>query len=211
MLFAMSDKVNRFKSRPVYFALGGLVFLLFVTACTLHPAKTLKSCRYHFLTLTFSGMDAGQTHWLLDVSVANPNAHPVNLSRMRFALLHDADTLLSGWNPAKKEIAPNDSQVVQTTLDLPNSLWKRLPGSIWSDTDAKFLITADAFLDTWVGQFEVPNAVHQTVHVNMPAQMAKYRDLLMQKMFSWPGRKLHEDVAPPPTDDGDSLPPDSSL
>lgn len=207
MLFAMPDKVNRFTTAPLYIALGSLLFL---SACSLHPAKTLKSCRYSFLTLTFSGMDAGQTHWLLDVAVTNPNAKPVTLSRMRFALLHDADTLLTGWNPAQKEIAPLDSQVIQTTLDLPNALWKRLPGSIWSDTDAKFVVTADAFLDTWVGQIEVPGAVHQTIHVNMPAQMAKYRDLLMQKMFSWPGRKLKEDV-PPPSDDGDSLPPDGSL
>ncbi len=207
MLFAMRDKVNRFSTAPFFSA---LVCVLLLSACSLRPAKTIKSCRYRFQTLTFSGMDAGQTHWLLDVAVANPNSKPVTLSRMRFALLHDADTLLTGWNPAKKEIAPLDSQVIQTTLDLPNALWKRLPGSIWSDTDAKFLVTADAFLNTWVGPIEVPDAVHQTIHVNMPAQMAKYRDMLMQRMFSWPGRKLKEDVAPP-SDDGDSIPPDGSL
>ena len=158
--------------------------ILLLASCTYRSTKDLKSCRTHFQGLTFSGMDAGQTHWNMDLAVVNPNKHPITLTKLHFTLMHEADTLLTGWNPSKMELAVGDSEIVRTNLDLPNAVWKRLPSSIWTQTDAQFLVTTDAYLDTWLGQIKVPNAVRETIHVNMPEQMAKYRDMLLQKMFS---------------------------
>ena len=143
-------------------------------------------------------MDGGATQWHLDIAVANPNKRPVTIARVHYAVLHDADTLLTGWNPAQREIAAADSQIIQTTLAIPNTLWKRLPTDIWSKTDAAFLVTADTYLDTWLGPIEARGALRETIHINMPEQMAKYREMIMQKLFSWPGQKVEQGPEPAP-------------
>ena len=126
---------------------------------------------------------------------------------MRYALLYQADTLLTGWNPEAKTVPAKDSAVLRTSLDIPNTLFARLPPGIWSQTDAKFQLVADAYLSTWVGDVVVPNAVKETVHINMVEQVAKYKDLLMQRFFSWPGRQLEDgginspNPDPPPPDE----------
>jgi hypothetical protein len=194
----LSSMPNRAYPAFASFKIVSLTFFIGLSGCARHPEKALKACRYQFNSFAFSGMDAGQTHWRLDISIVNPNKHPVTLVQMKYSLLHDVDTLLSGANPIKRELAVGDSQVIQTTLDIPNTLWKRLPADIWSQTDAKFLVVTDAYLDTWAGPIFVPGAMRQTVHVNMPEQVAKYRDMLMQKMFSWPGNKLDESPTPGP-------------
>lgn len=199
MLFAMSLKVNRF---PAFLAAA-----LILSACSLHPSRGLKSCKYTFRSFTFLGMDAGQTHWQVDVAVANPNAHEVTLTRMRYALLYGPDTLLSGWNPEAKLIAAKDSAVLSTSLDLPNTLFTRLPPGIWSQTDARFPILADVYLHTWLGDIVVAQAVKDTVRINMVAQVAKYKEMLMRSFFKWPGRHLedggiHAPDDGPPRDDG---------
>lgn len=194
----MSTKVNRFPGdgadSPTRFlaCAWAVLALLLLGACTLHPGRGLKSCQYRFQTFTFLGMDAGQTHWQVDVAVSNPNDHDVTLTRMRYALLYNADTLLSGWNPEKQTVAAKDSMMLRTTLDLPNTLLKRLPPEIWTQTDAKFLIQADAYLTTWVGDIVVPGAVKETVHINMIEQLARYKDMLMRQFFTWPGRHLED-------------------
>jgi len=67
----------------------------------LYPAsgRGVKSCRYWFQALTFTGLDSQATHWKLNVAVVNPNSHEVSLTRMHYALMYQADTLLTGWNP----------------------------------------------------------------------------------------------------------------
>jgi hypothetical protein len=196
MLFAMSTKVNRFPARradsPAALRACVLAAVLLALAACTHPGRGLKSCRYRFQTFTFTGMDAQQTHWQVDVAVTNPNAHEVTLTRMRYALLYQADTLLSGWNPEKKTVGANDSMMVRTSLDLPNTLFTRLPPGIWAQTDAQFVIVADAYLNTWVGDIVVPGAIRQTVHINMTEQLAKYKDMLMRRFFTWPGRHLED-------------------
>ncbi len=188
MLFAMLRKVN------------AILLVLLWTGCAVNPAKTLKGCRYQFKNLAFTGMEGSQTHWQLDFSIYNPNVKSVDLVKMHFAILHASDTLLSGWNPNAVTIAAGDSQMVSTLLDLPNAAWKQLPANIWSDTAAQFQVTADAYLQTWLGAVVVPYAVHATVTVNMPAQVAKYRDMMLQKLFSWPGKHLGDDSNAPPRD-----------
>lgn len=183
MLFAMGPKVNRFR----FLAAAALI-----CACSLHPGRGVKACKYRFQTLAFSGLDGNASHWRMDVAVANPNAHEVTLNRMRYALLYESDTLLTGWNPEKRLIAAKDSQVIATTLDLPNAILKRLPAGIWSQTDAKFKLVADAYVSTWVGDIMVPYAINETVHINMTEQVAKYRDLVMKRFFGWPGNHLEE-------------------
>ncbi len=189
-------------------ALLALVGLL--AACSLHPGRGVKSCRYWFQALSFTGLDSQATHWKLNVAVVNPNSREVSLTRMHYALMYQADTLLTGWNPEKRVLAPGDSQLIETTIDLPNALWKRLPGDIWSQTDAKFLVVADAYVTTWVGDILVPHAIKETVHINMTEQVARYRDMVMKRFFGWPGQHLSDggiaapdssaprDVSPPP-------------
>src|SRR6185436_10337876 len=108
----------------------------------------------------------------------NPNPHEVTLQKIRFALVHEQDTLITGWNPEKRVLAPGDSQALRATLQLPHAAFKRLPNDIWTDPDARFELIGDAFLDTWVGEMRFPGAFHQVIHVNMPQQMARYRDLM---------------------------------
>ncbi|MDB5103607.1 MAG: hypothetical protein JWP91_1296 [Fibrobacteres bacterium] len=193
MLFAMIAKVNRFPHAPSpWLRLPAAALVLLLAACALNPGRGVKSCKYRFQTLGFTGMDAQATHWRMDVAVTNPNAKDVTLTRMRYALLYQADTLLSGWNPEKRTITANDSQMIQTSLDIPNALWKRLPADIWTQTDAKFDLIADAYLSTWVGDIMVPHAVKETVHINMTEQVAKYRDMVMKRFFGWPGEHLNE-------------------
>lgn len=188
MLFAMRAKVNR-----ISWTLG----ILILAGCT-HPGRGVKSCKYRFQNFSFLSMDAAQTHWQVDVAVTNPNDHEVTLTRMRYALLHESDTLLSGWNPEKRVVRANDSMSMRTTIDLPNSVLKRLPPGIWSQKDAKFTFVADAYLNTWMGDIVVPQAIKETVKIDMTQQVAKYRDMLMQKFFSWPGRRLEDGEIPAP-------------
>jgi hypothetical protein len=162
-----------------------------------HVGRGVKSCRYHFQDLSFMGMDASASHWKLRLGVANPNPREVTLTRMRFSLLHEADTLLSGWNPEERVLPAGDSQSVETTLDLPNAVFQRLPPLIWTQSDARFRIVADAYVHTWMGDLMVPQAIDQIVHVDMTKQAARLRDLLMQKLFSWPQR-LREGGIPRP-------------
>jgi late embryogenesis abundant protein len=177
---------------------------IFLASCSWLPGRGFKSCKYRFQTLTFLGMDAQATHWHMDVAVSNPNAKEVSLTRMRYALLYQADTLLSGWNPEKRVLAAGDSQVIRTTLDLPNAVFKRLPPALWSQTDAQFTLVADAYLNTWIGDVTVPQAIKETVHIDMTEQVAKYRDMVLKRFFGgWPGKRLNEGgiVAPDSTNE----------
>lgn len=170
--------------------------LLCLAGC-FHIGRGVKSCRYQFKDLAFAGMDGSATHWKMRLGVANPNRHEVTITRMRFTLLREADTLLSGWNPEQHVLPAGDSTLIETSLDLPNAIFQRLPPGIWSQTDARFRIVADAYLHTWMGDLMVPNAIDQTVHVDMTKQVARLRDMLMQKLFSWP-QKLREGGIPQP-------------
>jgi hypothetical protein len=211
MLFAMNAKVNLFPGLRFAGWTALVMAIAFLAACGMGPGPGVKSCKYRFQTLGFTGMDAQATHWQMDVAVSNPNAKEVTLTRMRYALLYQADTLLSGWNPEKRVVAPNDSQMMRTTMDIPNALWKRLPPGIWSQTDAQFQLVADAYLSTWLGDVVVPNAVKETVHINMTEQVAKYRDMIMKRFFSWPGEHLNEGgiAGPDSSAPGDPAPPRS--
>jgi len=131
---------------------------------------------------------------------------------MRFSLLHEADTLLSGWNPEARNVPAGDSMPVEATLDLPNAVFQRLPAGIWMQNDARFRIIADAYVHTWMGDLMVAKAIDQTVHVDMTKQTARLRDLLMQRLFSWhqhlreggipqPDTSEPVPVAPPPGED----------
>jgi hypothetical protein len=194
MLFAMASKVNRFPALPLVLAATALFLAsFFLASCSWLPGRGFKSCKYRFQTLSFLGMDAQATHWHLDVAVTNPNAKDVSLTRLRYALLYQADTLLSGWNPEKRILAAGDSQVIRTTLDLPNAVFKRLPPALWSQTDAQFTLVADAYLSTWIGDVMVPQAIKETVHIDMTEQVAKYRDMVLKRFFGgWPGNRLNE-------------------
>lgn len=172
-----------------------------------HFGRGVKSCRYTFQGLSFAGMDASATHWKLRLGVANPNPHEVTLSRMRFTLLHEADTLVSGWNPEEHALPAGDSLSVETSLDLPNAIFQRLPAGIWSQTDARFRIIGDAYLHTWLGDLLVPKAIDQDVHVDMTKHVARLRDLLMQKLFSWPQRLREGEIPRPDTNEPAPVPP----
>ena len=175
-------------------------FLALALVCLMgcfHIGRGVKSCRYHFQDLAFAGMDASATHWKMRLGVVNPNPHEVTLTRMRFTLLREADTLLSGWNPEQHVLPAGDSTSIETSLDLPNAVFQRLPAEIWTQTDARFRIVADAYLHTWMGDLLVAKAIDQTVHVDMTKQVARLRDLLMQRLFSWP-QKLKEGEIPQP-------------
>jgi hypothetical protein len=175
MLFTMPTWVNR--------TLLATALLSLMGCSLLHPARGVKACRYGFRSIAFSGFDGAQTNWRLDMSVVNPNPHPVTLNRMHFALKHGEDTLLSGWNPQKQELAAGDSQVVHATLQLPNAALSRLPPEMLINPDAQFTLIGDAYLDTWLGAMRFPGAFHQTIHVNMPEQIARYRDMMMRQFF----------------------------
>lgn len=185
-----------------FFLVSIFLASIFLTSCSWLPGRGFKSCKYRFQTLTFLGMDAQATHWHMDVAVSNPNSKEVSLTRMRYALLYESDTLLSGWNPEKRILAAGDSQIIRTTLDLPNAVFKRLPPALWSQTDAQFTLVADAYLNTWLGDVTVPQAIKETVHIDMTEQVAKYRDMVLKRFFGgWPGNRLNEGgiVAPDST------------
>jgi hypothetical protein len=152
-------------------------------------------------------MDASATHWKLRLGVANPNPHAITLSRMRFSLLHEADTLLSGWNPDQHVLGAGDSISAETSLDLPNAIFQRLPAGIWTQSDAQFRIVADAYLHTWMGDVLVPHAIDQIVHVDMAKQMARFRDLMLQRLFSWPDKLRGGGIPRPDTSEPAPVPP----
>lgn len=185
-----------------------LVFLLLgLTSCALfNPGKGLKSCRYTYRSLAFASVDKERTYWVVDVGVVNPNVHPVTLEKMRFSLVHGKDTLLTGWNPAKKAVAAGDSTILQSTLELPHAALQRLPPSLLANTNAEFTLIGDAFLQTWVGEVHVQDALKKTIHVNMPEQVAKVRNLFMKHLF--PGFGF---PAPRPSDPRQPLQPPSPL
>ena len=179
------------RAKPIFIAT-----VLLLAGC--YPiGRGMKSCRYTYQSLAFAGMDAAATHWKLRLGIANPNPHEVTLTRMRFALLHEADTLLSGWNPEPHRLPAGDSLSLETGLDLPHAVFQRLPRDIWAQTDARFRIVADAYLHTWVGDLLVPRAIDQVVRVDMTKHVAQFRDMLMQKLFTWP-RHLREGGIPQP-------------
>jgi hypothetical protein len=184
-----------------------LAAILAVLAGCYHPGRGVKSCRYTFRNLAFMGMDAGATHWKLRMVVANPNPHEVTLTRMRFSFLHEADTLLSGWNPEQHVVPAGDSTAVEATLDLPNSIFQRLPPDIWTQTDARFQLVADAYLHTWMGDLMVAKAIDQTVHVDMTRQASRLKDMLMQKLFQWPDRLREGGIPQPDTTTPAPVPP----
>ncbi len=170
------------------------LFLLAFTGCFWHGTQGVKACKYSFHKLDFIGVDGAASHWKLTVGVANPNAKPVTLTRLRYALVHEADTMLTGANPQEHEVPPGDSLISETTLDIPNTLWQRLPPGIWSQTDAAFTIVGDAYVHTWMGDIVVNQAIKQTVHVDMTKQVARMKEMLLQKLFGggWPGRHLED-------------------
>ena len=92
-------------------------------------------------------------------------------------------------------------------MDLPNSIFQRLPAGIWSQTDARFRIIGDAYLHTWLGDLLVPKAIDQVVHVDMTKQVARLKDLLMQKLFSWPQRLQEGGIPRPDTNEPAPVPP----
>ena len=198
MLSAMPDKVNRFpKSNPILvpclicLALAG--FLLSFNACAPRPGRGLKDCRFRFHSLAFTGVDAGASHWKLTLGVMNPNAKEITLTHMRYALMHEGDTLLAGENPETRVVPAKDSLIGETNIDIPNAIWQRLPSAIWSQTDVAFVISADAYLHTWLGDIRVPGAIRETVHVDMVQQVARMKEMLLRKMFNgWPGKHLEE-------------------
>jgi hypothetical protein len=184
-----------------------LLAILPLSGC-FHIGRGVKSCRYQFRSLEFAGMDAAATHWKLNLGVVNPNPREVTLTRMRFSLLHESDTLLSGWNPEQRVVPAGDSLAVETSLDLPNAVFQRLPAGIWMQKDARFQIVADAYLHTWMGDLMVAKAIDQTVHVDMTKQTARFRDLLMQKLFSWPQHLREGGIPGPDTNEpAPALPP----
>jgi len=196
------------RAKPLCVPVMLIALCALLLAGCFHIGQGVKSCRYHFQSLDFAGMDSEATHWKLRLDVVNPNPRQVTLTRMRFSLLHEADTLLSGWNPEQREIAAGDSMPVETTLDLPNAVFQRLPAGIWMQNDAHFQIVADAYLHTWMGDLMIANAIDQTVHVDMTKQTARLRDLLMQKLFSWPQHLREGGIPAPDTNEpAQALPP----
>lgn len=173
------EKTFRLIGVTVLAVLAGLL-----TSCALFsPARGFKSCRYEYRSFAFAAVDNLKTSWTVDIVVVNPNRKPITLEKLRFAFLHAGDTLVSAWNPARREMPAGDSALITTTLDIPHALLQKLPPEILSDTQAKFTLVGDAYLQTWVGEVAVPGALKQSLHVNMPEQMAKVRNIFMQKLF----------------------------
>lgn len=167
-------------------AVRGLVLLLAlgISACALFRAgKGVKSCRYHYRTFHFASLDQAKTYWLIDVDVVNPNPKPVILDKMRFSLLHEEDTLVTAWNPERKELAPGDSLPFRSNLEIPHALLQRLPPGLLANPRAEFTLVGDAYLDTWLGELTIPGAMRQTIYVDMPEQVNKVRNLFLQKLF----------------------------
>jgi hypothetical protein len=161
-----------------------LALALGMSACALFRAgQGVKSCRYHYRDFHFASVDQAKTYWLIDVDVVNPNAKPVTLDRMRFSLLHADDTLVTAWNPKRKQLAPGDSLSFRSSLEIPHALLQRLPPGLLADPRAEFTLVGDAYLDTWLGEMTLPGALRQTLHVNMPEQVNKVRDLFLRRMF----------------------------
>lgn len=155
-------------------------------------------------------MDQNKTYWVVDMGVVNPNDRPVTLEKMRFVLLHGQDTLVTAWNPAKRELAAAESTVLQSTLELPLAIIQRLPPSLLADTRAEFTLAGDAYLQTWIGEVHIPDALKQKIHVNMPEQVAKVRNLFLQKLFPRSGGRPPKPAMPqssptPPVDPSGSM------
>lgn len=171
-------------------------------ACSLFQAgKGLKACTYSYKGFGFAKVDGERSYWSVDLGVANPNARPVTLEKMRFALMHGKDTLVSGWNPAKLELPAGDSAVLHSTLEIPHAFMQRLPPGLLRNTRAEFTLSGDAYLQTWLGEIKVPNAFRKTIHVDMPRQIARVRDHFMQRIFKSPGmfRSAPEPSPAPPS------------
>lgn len=169
--------------------LATAAFVLLLSGCALFQAgRDLKSCRYAYQGFGFASVDAEKTYWNIGINVANPNAKPVTLEKMRFALLHQEDTLVSGWNPSRQEIAAGDSLDLTSTLEIPHAILQRFPPSLLADPKARFTLVGDAYLNTWLGEMQVPGAFRQTLYINMPEQVAKVRTIFMQKLFPGYGR-----------------------
>lgn len=155
-----------------------------IASCALFKAgKGLKACRYTFQNMAFSSLDKDRSYWTVDVGVVNPNPHPVTLEKMRFAFLRLDDTLVTGWNPSRRELAPAESVSLRTSLEIPHAVIQRLPPGLLADPAAEFTLTGDAYLKTWVGEVHVRDAVRRTIKVNMPEQVAKVRNLFLQRLF----------------------------
>jgi hypothetical protein len=174
----------RFQHRSTWAGLLLALGALGLSACALFQAgRSVKSLRYHYRTFHFASVDQAKTYWLIDVDVVNPNPKPVAVDKMRFSLLHARDTLVTAWNPERKELAPADSLPFRTTLEIPHALLQRLPPSLLADPKAEFTLVGDAYLRTWLGEVTIPGALTQTIYVNMPEQVNKVRNLFLQKMF----------------------------
>lgn len=200
-------------------ALRTLLPALLLSGCALFkPQEAVKTCRFSFHSLSFAGLDKRETHWKLKAGVTNPNIRPVKLLRMQFALHLDRDTLFSGWNPEERILAPRDSQEIQVDLNLPNNILKRLPPELLTNTDAQFLLTADAYVDTWLGEVRIPNALKQTIHMNMPEILNSYSQQLFKRFlgggqgfFRGPGQDTPPGT-PPDSGSGETAPdPDDPI
>lgn len=186
------------RNRLLLAAVLAAALALGLAACSLfNPSRGLKACRYDFLAFAFASVDGSSTYWTVDMGVKNPNSRPVTLQKMRFALLRGRDTLVSAWNPERRELAAGDSAILQTTLQLPHAILQRLPPSLLAETRAEFTLIGEAYLQTWVGEVRVPGALNQTLHVNMPEQVAKVRNIFMRNLFKGFGRPRSESPAAP--------------
>lgn len=142
------------------------------------------SCRYTYKNLAFDKADKEQSYWNVDVNVYNPTSKPVQLESMRYSLLHQQDTLLSDWKPSARKVLPGETLSLRTVIALPNKVLKGLPKNVLRDSDARFTLVGDAFQISRVGKVCHPQAVRQTIHVDMPTQMAKARKMIFRKLFS---------------------------
>lgn len=200
MLFRMDSTGTGLRSRAKgrIALLAAAALALGIAACSLfNPSRGLKACRYDYRDFAFASVDGSSTYWTVDMGVKNPNSRPVTLEKMRFVLLRERDTLVSAWNPERRELMPGDSAVLQTTLQLPHAILQRLPPSVLAETRAEFTLIGDAFLQTWVGEVRVPGALRQTLHVNMPEQVAKVRNIFMRNLFKGFGRPRPDAPAHP--------------
>src|SRR5437868_2369204 len=74
-----------------------LLSLALLAGCSwMRPGSGLKSCGYQLRSMAFAGMDSSGSHWNMKMLMSNPNDRPVTLTRLRFAVLHENDTLLAG-------------------------------------------------------------------------------------------------------------------
>ena len=167
------------KSKSFKLALFSLALL--IGCSSIKPGSELKSCGYQFRSLVATGLDENNSYWNLQMLMYNPNSRPVTLNKLRFAIMNDNDTLLKGFNTLEKVVAANDSIVIQTTLDFSHTVFKHLSPELLANTNASFDLGADAYVNTWMGEIMVPGIFRQSFHVNVPEQLERYRNVLMQK------------------------------